>query len=113
MQMNIAGSIALYGSVVTLNANLTSSANGDIFIKSNSNVNNNASLVGNASILKTAGSGTLTMQSQDRLNSGTITASGTGVLNVILWSDYDNDNNGGVAVSAINYQWRTFLAGWQ
>ena len=99
--ITVAGYINLYGGQVILNANLTSSATGDIFIKSNSNVNSAASLAGNASILKTAGTGTLTMQSQDRLNSGTVTASGSGQLNVILWSDYDNNNNGGVAINSI------------
>lgn len=99
--ITVAGPIALYGGTVTLSANLTSSATGDIFIKSNNTANGAASIAGNASILKTAGTGTLTMQSQDRLNSGTITASGTGVLNVVLWSDYVNNNNGGVAISAV------------
>lgn len=100
--ISVAGPISMYGGIVTLNANLTSTANGDIFIKSNTNINAAGSIACNASILKTAGTGTLTMQSQDRLNSGNITASGTGVLNVILWSDYDNDNNGGVTTSNIS-----------
>lgn len=99
--LTVAGAINLYGGQVTLNANMTSSSTGDIFIKSNSNLNGAASIAGNATIYKTAGTGTLTMQSQDRLNSGTITASGTGQLNVILWSDYDNNNNGGVAINSI------------
>ncbi len=99
--ITVAGYINLYGGQVILNANLTSSATGDIFIKSNSNLNAAASIAGNASIFKTAGTGTLTMQSQDRLNTGTVTASGTGQLNVILWSDYDNNNNGGVAINSI------------
>lgn len=99
--LNIAGPIALYGGIVTLGSNLTSSATGDIFIKANTNNNGGAAILGNASILKTAGTGTLTIQSQARLNSGTVTASGTGVLNVVLWSDYGNNNNGGVEVRSI------------
>ncbi|MBW7890762.1 MAG: T9SS type A sorting domain-containing protein [Chitinophagaceae bacterium] len=99
--LNIAGPIAIYGGEVNLTANLTSSANGDIFIKANTNKNGGAALNGTASILKTAGTGTLTMQSAARLNSGTITASGTGVLNVILWSDFGNANNGGVTANSI------------
>lgn len=83
--ITVAGYINLYGGQVILNANLTSSATGDIFIKSNSNVNSAASLAGNASILKTAGTGTLTMQSQDRLNGGLrVSIPGSGQLNVIL-----------------------------
>ncbi len=98
--LNIAGPINLYGGVVTLNANLTSSANGDIFIKANTNHNGSAAINNTASILKTAGTGTLTMQSQARVNSGTITASGSGRLNVVLWSDYAELNNGGGAISS-------------
>lgn len=109
--ISVAGPIAIYGGTVTLNANLTSTATGDIFIKSNNNLNASASIAGNASILKTGGTGTLTMQSQDRLNSGIITASGAGVLNVILWSDYDNNNNGGVATSNITTNGGDFWLG--
>ncbi|MBX3240325.1 MAG: hypothetical protein KIT80_02255 [Chitinophagaceae bacterium] len=99
--LNIAGPVNLYGGLVSLTANLTSSANGDIFLKANTNQNGSAALNNTASILKTAGTGTLTMQSQARLNSGTITASGSGMLNVILWSDYGNNNNGGVSIAAV------------
>lgn len=99
--LNIAGPVNLYGGLVTLNANLTSSATGDIFIKANTNQNSGAAINNTASILKTAGTGTLTMQSRARLNSGTITASGSGRLNVILWSDFGNNNNGGVAVNTV------------
>jgi len=99
--LNIAGPVNLYGGLVSLAVNLTSSANGDIFIKANTNQNGSAAINNTASILKTAGTGTLTMQSQARLNSGTITASGSGILNVILWSDYGNNNNGGVSVASV------------
>lgn len=99
--LNIAGPIAIYGGEVGLTANLTSSAVGDIFIKANTNKNGGPALNGTASILKTAGTGTLTMQSAARLNSGTITASGTGVLNVVLWSDFGNNNNGGVEINQV------------
>ncbi len=98
----VAGNISLYGGFVSLTAPLTSSATGDIFIRSNLDVNAGASIDASSSILKTAGTGTLTMQSFDRLNSGTITASGTGVLNVVLWSDYNNSNNGGANLGAVN-----------
>src|SRR5690606_37489591 len=77
-------------------------ATGDIFIKSTNNLSGNGSINNTANILKTGGTGTLTMQSQARLNSGNITASGTGILNVVLWSDYGNQNNGGVEVRAIS-----------
>ncbi len=98
--LNIAGPVNLYGGVVRLNANLTSSANGDIFIKANTNQTGGPAIENAVSILKTGGTGTLTMQSQARLNTGTITASGSGRLNVVLWSDYADLNNGGVTISS-------------
>ncbi|MFT3934552.1 MAG: hypothetical protein QM726_13095 [Chitinophagaceae bacterium] len=96
---SVAGPIAYYGGLISLTANLTSTATGDIFLKGITNLNGGSTVNNAASILKTAGTGTLTMQSAARLASGTITASGTGVLNVVLWSDYGNINNGGVGLS--------------
>ncbi|RYY54206.1 MAG: hypothetical protein EOO09_15200 [Chitinophagaceae bacterium] len=99
--VTIAGPISFLGGVVTLSTTLTSSATGDIFIKANTNRSNGAAILGTSSIFKTAGTGTLTMQSAARINSGTVTASGTGRLNVVLWSDFINNNNGGVQVNPI------------
>lgn len=99
--LTITGPIAIYGGEVALSANLTSSASGAIFIKANTNKNGGAAIDATATISKTSGTGTLTMQSAARLNSGTISASGAGVLNVVLWSDYGNNNNGGVRVDQI------------
>jgi hypothetical protein len=92
----VAGPISVYGWNVDVTGNITSSAQGDIFIKGISGGND---IEASATISKTAGSGTLTMQSNGRLNFwGPITATGAGVLNVVLWSDYDGDNgDGGVS----------------
>ncbi len=98
--LTVAGPISLYGGLIALSVNLTSSATGDIFIKSNS-IYNGFSINATASILKTAGTGTLTMQCRDRVTTGTITASGTAILNVVIWSDYENDNHGGVNTGPI------------
>lgn len=92
--VSVAGPVSMYGGVITLNQNLTSSASGDIFLKSLSSSNN--CILNNATITKSGGTGTLTFQGNARVNnSGSITTSGTGVLNVVMWSDYDNTNNDG------------------
>jgi autotransporter-associated beta strand protein len=92
----IAGPINVYGGYVEFTGNITSSANGDIFVKSIINGNNPSVYIGAVTINKSAGTGTLTFQSSGRvLNYGTISATGTGRLNVVMWSDYDNSNNDG------------------
>ena len=94
--LTVAGPINILGGIVTIDANLTSSANGDVFIKGITT--NNPSIIVNSgrTINKSAGSGTLTLQGHSRIiNNGTISASGTGVLNVVMWSDFDNSNNDG------------------
>ncbi|MFM8372660.1 MAG: beta strand repeat-containing protein, partial [Bacteroidota bacterium] len=92
--LSVAGPVTVYGGIITLNANLTSSATGDIFLKSVSSAN--GCIINNATVTKSAGTGTLTMQGHARVtNNGTITTSGSGVLNVVMWSDFDNTNNDG------------------
>ncbi|MFM1772879.1 MAG: hypothetical protein RLZZ71_2021 [Bacteroidota bacterium] len=91
----VAGPISVYGWNVDVTGNITSSADGDIFIKGISDWND---VEMTSTIAKTAGTGTLTIQANGRANfSGPITASGTGVLNVVLWSDYNGDNGDGGA----------------
>jgi hypothetical protein len=93
---SIAGPISVYGGIVNVNGNLTSSANGDIFLKGISGANGDVFISSGRSITKSAGTGTLTIQGHGRINNaGTITTSGTGVLNVVMWSDYDDDNDDG------------------
>ncbi|MFN5364352.1 MAG: T9SS type A sorting domain-containing protein [Bacteroidota bacterium] len=97
--LSVAGPISIYGGTIAVNANLTSSATGDILLKSISNAN--SCITNNATITKSAGTGTLTMQGHARVsNFGTINTSGSGVLNLVMWSDFDNSNNdGGVSQS--------------
>ncbi len=95
----VAGPISLYGGDMALNANLTSSNTGDIFIKSNSATNESVTLQSAASILKTGGARSrLTLQGDGRLRIlGQIVASNT-PLDVVLWSDYGNSGKGGVSI---------------
>jgi autotransporter-associated beta strand protein len=88
--LSIAGPVNYYGGNITVSSNLTSTANGDIFLKGIGSF-----ITTSATISKTAGTGTLLVQSHGRITTSTITASGTGVLNVVLWSDFDNSNNDG------------------
>jgi autotransporter-associated beta strand protein len=91
--LTIAGPVSYYGGNVTVSGSLTLSANGDIFLKGIGSF-----VTISSTITKTAGTGTLTMQSHGRTNTsnfGTITANGTSRLNIIMWSDFDNTNNDG------------------
>ncbi|MBP9848812.1 MAG: autotransporter-associated beta strand repeat-containing protein, partial [Flavobacterium sp.] len=91
----VAGPISAYGGYVEVSNTITSSATGDILLKGIANTNASVAFAGGG-ITKSAGTGTLTMQGHGRTqNSGAISATGTGVLNVIMWSDYDGDNVGG------------------
>ena len=98
---NVAGPITAYGSIIDVDANLTSSAAGDILFKAISGGNEDVNIASNVTITKTGGAGTFTVQTHGRIqNWGTTTASGAGSLNVILWSDYDGDDlDGGVSPS--------------
>lgn len=93
---SVGGSIGLYGGYIYINGNLTSTATGDIFIKSNSGGDNSIAFNSGKTILKSGGTGTLTLQGNGRVNvSGNITASSPAVLDVVIWSDYNNTNDGG------------------
>jgi autotransporter-associated beta strand protein len=94
--LTVAGSLNLYAGELTLNSNLTSTATGNLFFKSISNSASSFELSTGVTLAKTAGTGTATFQAHGRIqNIGAITASGTGVLNVVIWSDFDGDNVGG------------------
>ena len=94
--ISIGGPVMIYGDNVEVNGTLTSSATGDIFIKGIAGTNPSIWIQSGASITKSGGTGTLTLQGHGRVsNQGSITTSGTGVLNVIFWSDFDNDNDDG------------------
>lgn len=90
----ITGPINVYGGYVEVSGTVTSSGNFDILLKGITNSGSCINVYG--AITKSSGTGTLLMQGHGRvINSGTISATGTGVLNVVMWSDYDGDNVGG------------------
>ena len=90
----VAGPINVNGGYVSVTGNITSSGTNDIFLKGIENTGSSVNISG--VITKASGTGTLTMQANGRaINSGTISATGTGVLNLVMWSDYDGDNVGG------------------
>jgi hypothetical protein len=94
--ITLAGGLTVRGGDVYINANVTSTANGDIFLKGISGNNLSLVLESGKTISKSGGSGTLTFQSNSRIiKNGTVTASAPGVLNVVLWTDFDNTNNDG------------------
>jgi len=93
--ITVAGPFSFQAGYVGVSANLTSSADGDILLKG---ILGGYDVEVTSTISKTAGTGTLTMQTHGRVilhDAGRITASGTGVVNVVMWSDFDNDNNDG------------------
>ena len=96
----VEGPISLYGSLVDINASLTSSATGDILFKAVSSAIDALEIANGVNISKSSGTGTATLQSRSRINNaGAIQATGSGVLNIILWSDYNNGDLGGISGS--------------
>ena len=96
--LSVGGAINLYGGVVGVNANITSSNTGNIFIQASSSTNPGIH-INTGQILKTGGDrSTLTLKSNNRLTvSNNITATNT-ALDVVLWSDYSNNVHGGVTL---------------
>ncbi|MDP4579777.1 MAG: autotransporter-associated beta strand repeat-containing protein, partial [Saprospiraceae bacterium] len=94
--LTVAGPISLYAGTISVGANLTSSANGDILFKGILTNNPSIAIQSGITVNKSMGSGTLTIQGHSRVtNWGSISATGSGLLNVVLWSDFDNTNNDG------------------
>ncbi len=97
--LSVAGAIGLRGGEIALNANLTSTATGDISLIANTNSNTSLVSAPGVSINKTGGGhSTLTLRSNGRINLGGAigNTSASGKLNVVLWSDYGNNNVSGV-----------------
>ena len=94
--ITVAGPVSMYGGRVSVASNLTSSADGDIFIKAITGAAPDIQINAGVTVAKTGGTGTLTLQGHGRVNQhGTVTATAPGVLNVVLWSDFDDDNDDG------------------
>ena len=84
----IAGPIVVYGGAVAVNADVTTTQGGDFSLDGNNiSVSSNLSLAGN---LKAFGQTNLTIAANK-----SITSTGG---DIILWSDYDADNNGYISV---------------
>jgi hypothetical protein len=98
--LSFGGGLSVYGGQVTNNATLTSTATGDLFFQSNAVVNNSILFASGSSIQKTGGTGTATFKSITRANIGDINATGTGSLNVIIWTDYEGTGVRGGATFA-------------
>lgn len=99
--VSVAGPISLIGGNLNLTAALTSSATGDITLIGNNNANDGLMSSASGTINKTGGGdSTLTVRGNGRvlLNGDITNTSAAGKLNVVLWSDYGNNNLGGVSV---------------
>ncbi len=94
--LSLPGTVTVYGGGIDISGDLTSFGDGDILLRSTSGANGAFHLRPAASIVKSGGEGTLTMKGDARiLSEGAISTANGGILNVILWSDFDNDNNDG------------------
>lgn len=104
VNQTVAGPISLYGSLVDINASLTSTATGDILLRAIANGNDDINIAFGQSITKSNGTGTFLAQADGRFNNGgSVTVSGSGSMNIIIWSDYNNTNNAGVSnIGTIN-----------
>jgi filamentous hemagglutinin family protein len=100
--LSVAGPLSIYGNSVALNANITSSADGDIYVWGANNSAPGVVLASGKSITKTAGTGTLTfLSNRSVINNGSITASGTGKLNVVMSAEADDGTGYGVGSGTI------------
>lgn len=96
--ITLAGGFSAMGGELTLNDDLTSTSTGNLLFKSNLATNSSIRLLGN--IFKTGGDrSVLTAQADGRVQLvGDITASGSALLDTILWSDYHNTGSGGTSI---------------
>ncbi|WP_430438386.1 YDG domain-containing protein [Neorhodopirellula lusitana] len=96
--LTVAGGVTAYGSKVTVTNDLTSTGTGDIFLQASGTANPSIDVAGDIS--KTGGDrSAITLKGAGRVHvSGLITATNTGGSDVVLWSDYDGGNQGGVSI---------------
>jgi hypothetical protein len=103
--ISLAGGISIMGGDVQLNGNITSTASGDLFFQGLSDVWS-IRLATGKTIEKTAGTGLLTMQGNGRINNstsvGSILASGTAQLDVVIINQMDEGTAGLYNVSTGN-----------
>ncbi|TWU48137.1 beta strand repeat-containing protein [Rubripirellula reticaptiva] len=96
--LTIGGGLNVYGGVVSVSKGITSTGTGDIFLQGATAANASLNISGN--ILKTGGAAsTLTLKGAGRVTvNNAITATNPGGMNVVLWSDYDGGDQGGVSI---------------
>ncbi|MCA9473625.1 MAG: filamentous hemagglutinin N-terminal domain-containing protein, partial [Nitrospira sp.] len=93
----VPGAITMNGGTVDISGTITQSATGDVWLHGSADGNPSVGLRGN--FTKTAGTGTMTLKGVSRVSvNGTIDASSSDGLNVVLWSDYDGGDQGGVSI---------------
>ncbi|MFV0359240.1 YDG domain-containing protein [Tropicimonas sp.] len=94
--LSLPGAVTVYAGPILVSGNVTSFGDGDILLRATAGGNNQ--FLNNGTITKSGGAGTLTMKGNARVinnTTGVINTADGGVLNVVLWSDFDNDNDDG------------------
>jgi autotransporter-associated beta strand protein len=103
--ISVAGAIAVMGGDVQLNGNITSTATGDMFFQGLSDAWS-IRLATGKTIEKTVGTGLLTLQGNGRINNstsvGSILASGSAKLDVVIINEMDEGTAGSYNVSTGN-----------
>nr|WP_246146889.1 YDG domain-containing protein [Rubripirellula lacrimiformis] len=96
--LTVGGGVTAYGGIITVANDLTSTGTGDIFLQALATTNPAINIAANIS--KTGGDvSTFTAKSASRIQlSSGITATNPGGMNVVLWSDYDGGDQGGVSI---------------
>jgi hypothetical protein len=103
--ISVNGPISIYGGSfenIQINANVTSTADGDILLRGENSTGWTARLNSTKTIEKTAGTGSLIVHGTGRIGmDGTILASGSAKLNVVLSAETDDGSTYGVSVKDI------------
>ena len=98
--ISVNGSITVIGGSAVIDANLTSTNTGDIWIEGSRNSSSSVLVNSGVTIAKTGGAAsTLTLRGGGRVTDvGSVTASGAGdALNVVEWANYSGANLAGVS----------------
>jgi hypothetical protein len=103
--LSIAGGLVVRGSDIQINSNITSTATGDLFFQGLSD-SWSVRLATGIIIEKTAGTGLLTFQGNGRINNhvnvGSILASGSAQLDVVMIAEMDDGTSGTYNISTGN-----------
>lgn len=103
--ITVGGAMTVYGGAfeaIQINTDITSTASGDLQFLGTDSTGWSVRLAPGKTITKSAGTGTLTFAGPGRIMSeGTVQATGTAQLNVVMSSETDNGNNYGVGTGAI------------